>query len=51
MPAPRLSVTEATAWLEATSQQFLFFVNADTGRANVIYHRHSGHYGLIDPAG
>jgi hypothetical protein len=51
MPAPRLSVTEAAARLEAASQPFLFFVNADTGRGNVIYHRYNGHYGLIEPAG
>ena len=50
MPAPRLSVTEATARLEATSQLFLFFVNAETGRGNLIYHRYNGHYGLIEPA-
>jgi hypothetical protein len=28
----------------------LFFVNAATGRGNVIYHRYNGHYGLITPA-
>jgi len=50
MPAPRLSVSEAAARLEATSQLFLFFVNADTGRGNLIYRRYNGHYGLIEPA-
>jgi ribosome-associated translation inhibitor RaiA len=51
MPAPRLPVTEAAARLEAAGQPFLFFVNAGTGRGNLIYHRYDGHYGLIAPAG
>jgi hypothetical protein len=51
MPAPRLPVTEAAAQLEAAGQPFLFFVNAGTGRGNLIYHRYDGHYGLIEPAG
>jgi len=50
MPAPRLSVTEAAARLEAAGQSFLFFVNAGTGRGNLIYHRYDGNYGLIAPA-
>jgi len=50
MPAPRLPVTEAAARLEAAEQPFLFFVNAGTGRGNLIYHRYDGHYGLIAPA-
>jgi len=50
MPAPRLSVTEAAARLEAAGQSFLFFVNAGTGRGNLIYHRYDGNYGLITPA-
>jgi hypothetical protein len=49
-PAPRLSPAEAIARLEAAGQPFLFFVNAETSRGNLIYHRHDGHYGLIGPA-
>ena len=49
-PAPRLSMAEAIARLEAAGQPFLFFVNAETGRGNLIYHRYDGHYGLIGPA-
>jgi hypothetical protein len=49
-PAPRLPVAEAIARLEAAGQPFLFFVNAETGRGNLIYHRYDGHYGLIGPA-
>jgi hypothetical protein len=32
------------------SERGLFFVNVDTGRGNVLYHRFDGHYGLISPA-
>ena len=49
-PAPRLPVTEAATRLEAAGQPFLFFVNTETGRGNLIYHRYDGHYGLIAPA-
>jgi hypothetical protein len=50
IPAPRLSVPEASTRLEAAGQPFLFFVNSETGRGNLIYHRYDGHYGLIEPA-
>jgi hypothetical protein len=49
IPAARLSVAEATTRLEAAGQPFLFFVNASTGRGNLIYHRYDGHFGLIEP--
>ena len=41
---------EAIARLEALGQPFLFFVNSQTNRGNLIYHRCNGHYGLITPA-
>ena len=50
VPAPQLAVTEAEDRLEAFRQPFLFFVNSNTGRGNLIYHRYDGHYGLIEPA-
>jgi hypothetical protein len=50
IPATRLTVTEAEDRLEAFGRPFLFFVNAGTGRGNLIYHRYDGHYGLIEPA-
>jgi hypothetical protein len=46
-----LPLAEAKAALEAAGQPFLFFVNPETGRGNVIYHRYDGHYGLIEPGG
>ena len=48
--APRLRLTEAVAELDITGRPFLFFVDADRGRANVLYHRIDGNYGLITPA-
>ena len=49
-PATHLTVAEAEDRLEAFGQPFLFFVSAETGRGNLIYHRYDGHYGLIEPA-
>ena len=51
LPAPRLTVREATGRLDATRQPFTFFVDAGTGRGNVVYHRYDGHYGLLVPSG
>jgi hypothetical protein len=48
--APRRSLSETAALLEASGQPFLFFVDAETGRGNVLYHRYDGHYGLIVPS-
>jgi ribosome-associated translation inhibitor RaiA len=50
VPATQLTVTEAEDRLEAFRQPFLFFLNSQTGRGNLIYHRYDGHYGLIEPA-
>lgn len=47
---PRLELDEAKARLEALGRPFIFFVNSQTGRGNLIYHRYDGHYGLITPA-
>ncbi len=48
--APKLDVAEAETRLEAFGQPFLFFVDTQTGRGNLIYHRYDGDYGLITPA-
>jgi ribosome-associated translation inhibitor RaiA len=48
--APRLPLSETAALLEASGQPFVFFVDAATGRGNVLYHRYDGHYGLIVPS-
>jgi len=49
-PAPRLTVSDAIARLEALGYEFLFFVDTGTSRGSLIYHRYDGHYGLIVPA-
>jgi len=36
--------------MDELDHRFLFFVNATTGRGNVIYLRYDGHYGLIEPS-
>jgi ribosome-associated translation inhibitor RaiA len=51
LPAPRLTVLEATDRLDAAGQPFTFFVDAETGRGSLVYHRYDGHYGLVVPAG
>ncbi len=50
-PVPCLTVAEATERLGLTGLPFLFFIDAEEGRAGVLYHRYDGHYGLISPAG
>jgi hypothetical protein len=48
--APRLAPGDAMARLEALGQPFLFYIDSETRRGNLIYHRYDGHYGLITPA-
>jgi hypothetical protein len=50
IPAPRLTLDDARDRLELTGLPFVFFQDPDTDRANVLYHRYDGHYGLITPA-
>ena len=47
--APLLDTAEAMRRLALTGLPFLFYVDADHERANVLYHRSDGDYGLIDP--
>jgi RNA polymerase-binding transcription factor DksA/ribosome-associated translation inhibitor RaiA len=48
--APALALDEAVEWLDVAGSPFVFFRNRETGRANVVYRRYDGHYGLITPA-
>ena len=48
---PRLQPDEAVELLSLGDQEFVFFLDADSGRGNVVYRRYDGHYGLIRPAG
>ena len=50
-PASRLVRSEAIGRLNVTEEPFVFFVDAESGRGNVLYRRYDGHYGLIEPAG
>ena len=45
--APVLTLAEAIARLDWLGQPFVFFVNTETGRAGLLYHRYDGHYGLV----
>jgi ribosome-associated translation inhibitor RaiA len=47
---PLLDTAEAVERLRVTGLPFLFYLDADHERANVLYHRDDGDYGLIDPA-
>jgi ribosome-associated translation inhibitor RaiA len=49
-PALELTVNEAVERLDVTGWPFVFFVNPDSDRGNVLYRRYDGHYGLITPA-
>jgi hypothetical protein len=48
-PAPRLAPAAAVGRLEALGQPFVFFVNRETGRGSLVYHRYDGHYRLVAP--
>lgn len=45
----RRSVSEAVLELDLTGAPFLIFLHAGTGRLNVVYRRHDGAIGWIDP--
>jgi len=45
-----ISLDAAVAEMNELNHRFLFFINEETDRGNVIYRRHDGHYGLIEPA-
>lgn len=47
--APVLRLDEAEERLDVGHEPFVFFVDADTSRGNVVYRRFDGHYGLITP--
>ena len=50
LPMEPMNVDEAIMQLELVQDQpFLVFSNADTSHVNVIYRRHDGTYGLIEP--
>ncbi len=44
---PTERVEAATEQLDLMDEPFVFFVDAESGRGNVVYRRYDGHYGLI----
>jgi ribosome-associated translation inhibitor RaiA len=49
LPEP-LALEAAVAEMNELNHRFMFFVNSESGRGNVIHLRNDGHYGLIEPA-
>lgn len=47
--APTISLSTARGLLEGAGAPYVAFIDASTGRENVIYHRYDGHYGLLGP--
>lgn len=44
-----MSVDEAAMQLQALNQEFVVFSNSETNEVNVVYKRHDGNIGLIEP--
>ena len=44
-----LDVEEAILQMNLLGHQFFMFQNAETGSINVVYRRHNGDYGLLEP--
>ncbi len=47
--APELRLDEAEERLDVGHEPFVFFVDGDSRRGQVVYRRFDGHYGLITP--
>lgn len=45
-----LDAEEAVEQMELLGHAFFAFINARTGKVNVVYRRHGGGYGLLQPA-
>lgn len=45
-----ITLQTAISEMDALDHRFMFFIDAQTGRGNVIYMRYDGNYGLIEPA-
>ena len=44
-----MSIVEAAEQMQILGHGFFFFLNTDTDEFNVLYQRHDGNYGLIEP--
>jgi Sigma 54 modulation/S30EA ribosomal protein C terminus len=50
-PAPVLVLEDAIERLNVSGERFVFYVDAQTRRGNVLYRRYDGHYGLLELVG
>jgi putative sigma-54 modulation protein len=48
-PVKPMTAEEAVLRLNEEENQFLVFRNAENERVSVLYKRHDGNYGLIEP--
>lgn len=44
-----MEIDEAILHMNMLGHEFFMFENAETGEMNVVYHRHGGDYGLLEP--
>jgi ribosome-associated translation inhibitor RaiA len=49
-PPPTATIDDARADLDDSGLRFVFFLDAESGRGNVLYRRYDGNYGLLSPA-
>ncbi len=48
-PVRPMDTEEAVLQMNLLGHQFFTFLNAETGGINVVYRRHDGNYGLLEP--
>jgi len=44
-----MTVDGAITQMELLSHEFFLFYNSESGEYNVVYRRHDGDYGIIEP--
>jgi hypothetical protein len=44
-----LTLEKARTEMDMLNHRFLYFIDADDGRGKVLYLRHDGDYGLVEP--
>jgi len=49
-PPTTMPVEQAMERLDVSGEPFVFYLDAESGRGNVLYRRYDGNYGLITPA-
>lgn len=49
-PPAHMDTRTATQVLDASDAPFVFFIDVQSGRGNIVYRRYDGHYGLITPS-